>query len=687
LIRTRLVIVGSAALFVISAALWLSHGCNDASVNNDWDGGGGGNQTCTDAGCTNNNTGGDCGVRNTCGICGGGSCTTGGKGSAFPTDKTKDPNVKDTTGVKVDSNGDITLDTTTVNYNYMWISNTFDTAGASTCATSSPPSGNLCRGTVSKIDTVNMKEVARYFSTTCHSQSGTSCVDVNGKSLTTAVAHTPSRTAVDYNFDVWVANRNLYNANYQPVATKIANESSDCVDRNNNGKIDTSSDVNGDGKIEIDCDGDGKPDSASTTCTNGKSPEFLGDDDECVLFSTLYGEAGDVGRSLCLDAGKSTVGASDAWVGTFFRPELGHGVNRFYQLNGYTGKLETTVDLPSGHHTYGCMADQYHIVWSTDIGTSYGSTSWTGSLTYFQTLNPNGVGGVMRAKDSTGKQWKDASGDYRHYGISVDGNANVWLGGYSSYWVLRYKPDRTSFSTLGNGTWARIDMPSGFYTRGIAADARGKVWVAIQDGGYIARIPQNIADGRHDYTKMTDYWALKADTVIGVGVDFSGNVWGIGYKNGTASRLDVDSTGAVKTPATGTTKSVTVGTNPYTYSDFTGYGLINFVRPSGRYIYELKPCPSGVKAQWKQVDWTATTPTSTSISVRVRSGDTETSFGSWSQVFTSSPAAIGPKASGAITPNPSYLLEVEFTLSTSDKSHVPILNDYTVTYTCANTTS
>jgi len=616
-------------------------------------------------------------VKNACGTCDPGCSQIGGGTTPFPLDPAKDPNVKDSTGIKLDANGDLVLDAAAVNFNYIWISNTYDLAGSSVCGEGDSKAGaNVarCRGSVSKVDTVAMKEVARYFSVTCTTKSGaTGCADVNGLPIKLNHVHTPSRTAVDFNFDVWVANRSVHGG--QPSATKIANDPADCIDRNKNSKIDTSKDQNGDGKITPDCDGDGNFDNASTVCKGayaGMAPEFLGDDDECILFTTNYSDPDDIGRSVCLDTGKNNVGASNAWVGTYNREDGGRGNNRFYGINGNTGKIETIVEMAKGHRSYGCMADASHIVWSTDIN---------GSLAYFKTLAPNTAGPLMRGP-SAGSPWKSsANNSYQHYGISINADQHVWLGGWESAWVLRYKPTRTSFDTLNQGTWTRIDGAPGTHTRGIAADNRGKVWVSIHEG-YIWRLDQSIADGVHPFPGKQHWYKLGAETVIGAGVDFNGNIWGIGHTNNTASRLDVDAQGNVTST---TSKDVTLGQNPYTYSDFTGYGLMNFVRPQGRYVYRLKACPDGVKATWTGATWKATMPTGTAVILRVRSGDSDTTWGSWSQEFPASPAAFGPKSAGPLQPNPATYLEIEFTLKNQSKDTTPILHDYSIAFTCGNT--
>ena len=608
----------------------------------------------------------DEGVTNACGTCDLGCDKVGDK--PFVIDKSQDPGLKDSSGVGVDGNGDLVLDKSKTNFNYMWIANCLDTIGAAggctwaTEATYDPSKNPLCRGTVSKVDTVSLKEVARYFTQTCNSKAGTTgCVDLHGKPIVKDFPHAPSRTAVDYNFDVWVANRAFGG---QASATKIANDPADCIDRNKNGTIDTSKDRNNDKKIAVDCNGDGMPDNASTVCAGafaGQPPEFLGDDDECVLFTVNYGSNNDMGRSMCLDGGID-VGASNAWVGTFNHSPN----NRFYKIDGMTGALLGPYDLPAGHSVYGCVVDSQHILWAVDFA---------GTMTYLNTINPSQVAPAPISPPWTPKGF---------YGVAIDGQDDVWAGGWQSGRVYRYHPDRTSFATLGSGGWTGIAHPTSFdYTRGIAPDKRGKVWVAV-NAGYIWRVDQSLPAGLHDQTASTSYWQTKGTGVIGVGVDFAGHVWGISYNHSNAARLDVDSAGDPVQPPTSTTQAVDVGLQPYTYSDFTGYGLANFTNPQGRYLYQLAPCGGGsVKPTWKKVSWSATTPTGTSVAVRVRSGDSEAALGQWFGPFQQSPAMLAKGTATPLDPNPAWILQVEFVLKTSVKNATPILHDFNVAYDCA----
>jgi len=597
----------------------------------------------------------DEGVQSPCGGCNPG-CTANAIGvGPFPM-PADDPDHVQADGVGLDPNGDIILDESNVDFNFMWIANTND----------------LGRGTVSKIDTMTATEEARYFSVTCFGNASYlngQCQDVVGVDLNQG-ALTPSRTAVDYNFDVWVANRN-FPAGVVPSVTKIANSLYDCVDRNSNGQIDTSSDQNGDGAIDTDCDANGQPDDINTVCSNGLPPEFLGMDDECVLFTTAFAGAGEIGRSVCLDAGDPVYGGKgNAWVGTNSRA----GNNRFYQIDGTTGVISATVDLPAGHNPYGCAVDSTGILWSaSQAGPSLPAP--IGRLVFFDVYNPSSVGPLLLAPDS----------DTQFYGIAVDSDDSIWMGGWGSSDTFRYRPNRASFGTLHNGTWTRIRTSQliGNNTAGIAADLRGYIWVASNNAGHVLRIPQSIADGDWPGSTATLYdfgMGGVGGAMRGIGVDFSGHIWGISHDASLARRMDVDAAG----DPLGTYANVSTGLNPYTYSDFTGYGLRNFTRPRGTYTYLLEGCPEPQFTTWVRVEWSATTPTDTNIFLRARTGEDLISMGAWSGPWDVSPAILADPPLGPLDPNPARYIQVEFELVSDVEDLTPILHDFSIIQSCTS---
>src|SRR6185436_19995984 len=69
-----------------------------------------------------------------------------------------------------------------------------------------------------------------------------------------------------------------------------------------------------------------------------------------------------------------------------------------------------------------------------------------------------------------------------------------------------------------------------------------------------------------------------------------------------------------------------LGSHQYTYSDFTGFGLRNFTRPSGTYSYIIPACidekGAGSETKWFTVKWDADVPPNTSLIVHARSGST-----------------------------------------------------------------
>src|SRR5204862_4858086 len=130
-----------------------------------------------------------------------------------------------------------------------------------------------------------LREVARYPSFTCYSLSGGStdpcnngkgcCSVAAGFAPLDPAAQRPIEVTSDASGDAFVLNQL---GNTQPSLSRIAGNRFDCRDRNGNGTIDSSSDTNGDGVIQVDCNGDGKPDDIASVkgkpCSNGKPQEY-----------------------------------------------------------------------------------------------------------------------------------------------------------------------------------------------------------------------------------------------------------------------------------------------------------------------------------------------------------------------------------------------------------------------------
>lgn len=642
----------------------------------------------------------DEGLRNACGTCDA-TCKVWGSGGPFQLNPAEEPTLARVDGLGLDPSGDVVLQSSERETSHLWIANDLDWR----------------RGTVSKVDTINLKEAARYFTVTCLSRgpvaAGAPCLDLHGRPIVQDWHHRPSRTAVDNRSDVWVANRahakpctrdsdclsGRCSATRscegsddfgQPSATKIANSLADCRDRNGVPGLQTSRDRDGDGVITVDCDANGQPDDARTVCTRtgqngaleGGAPEFYGYDDDCVLFTVNFAEARDVGRSVCLDGGAP----SNAWVGTnAHRSPSGVATNRFYRVDGESGALTGPFELPAGHAPYGCAIDRAGILWS--VGSDV-------SLAYLDTRAPTQRGyRVVPPNDPA--QPTTASG---FYGIALDPQQQVWLGGSRSGRVYRYRPDRTTFDTLPSGHWTLVRHPERFVdaagrvitteliTRGIAPDHRGKVWVAVNPG-FIWRIDAATLpdDPVVDLSQSTHYWPTVGAGLGGVGIDRQGHVWGISGSASAACRLDVDGRGEVVAGVpsmTDAARQVKVGQSPYTYSDFTGFGLQRITQPQGSLAYRLEPCAEGTTrgVRWGRVSWTAVTPGGTSLRLRVRAIDKAGVAGAW-LTPASSPLELTAE-SGPLFAAPSRALELEFVLRADETGNSPALRDFDVTFSC-----
>lgn len=528
-------------------------------------------------------------------------------------------------GVKLDPNGFLILNSGEIQLHFAWIAN----ANA---------------GTVSKYDTETGKEVGRYLSV----------VPRNGLGATITVpggGNSPSRTAVDLFGDVWVANRA---PNIQGTVTKIANDVSSCVDRNGNGVIDTSKDVNGDGMID--------PTPGGGEMIIPSDPSNPNQYDECILFSTLVGGAGGgvKARAITISAGGIEGSAGDVWVGI-------HANNSVIKLKATTGEqvpvnaagdMEVILTgLTSG--PYGAAVDGLQRLWVVD--------ALQARLALVDTKTGT-LGGVFTSDKGSGS-----------YGIAIDGKNRVWLAGWQGPNAHRY-----DHST---GTWERFDFGTAVSQkgttygrgRGIAADDQGIIWMSSDHaGGAVAHLiafngdtgvikPFNTPSGPAQFIDATDG---DTHTSIGVALDSEGHPW-INNQSGNAMRVHRD-TGDVL-------RSTKQGAGLYTYSDFTGYQLRKFTAPRGTYKHIFEACSD--LAKWKEAIWDAATPAGTTLQVYVKVANTLAGLDDMSIVrygpFTQSPVDLA----AAGVPMGKYL-RIEFVLLSNDGKSSPVLKGFNVKWEC-----
>jgi hypothetical protein len=535
-------------------------------------------------------------------------------------------------GVKLDPNGFVVLNQGSSEFRFMWIANDV-------------------QGWVSKYDTRTGNEVGRYYSVIpkdCSNSAGPPCA--GGQVTQTRADSTwhPSRTAIDLYGDMWVANRGMGKIG---TVTKIANDQSSCIDRNGNGTIETSRDINGDGRI-------------STNAADGEMiiPSDLANPvtyDECVLFTQAVGAAPGgsevTGRALAVSAGPEG-SAGDIWVGVFFE-------QRMYKLSSANGQPipvstggPTYVQLAFG--PYGATVDRLQRLWVVQPGTA--------RLALIDTLTGTLVNGNI-----------SNTAECSAYGIGIDGKNRVWVPG----WGLGAVACRYDHATQ---TWQKFTFMSAMSQagttfnmgRGIAVDAAGRVYMSGYGSGsaqllrFDAETGAIIPFGAAQFIDMTD---MATTASIGVGLDGDGHPWVNNY-SGNATKVD-QVTGAI-------TRTQQQPSGLYTYSDFTGYQLRNFTAPRGTYRRDFTACDE--ESTWRSLTWDAATPANTTLQVFVKAANTLADLNSTTLVrygpFTTSPVDLVQ----AGVPKAKYA-RVEFVLRSVDGQTTPVLRGFNIVWACAGT--
>jgi hypothetical protein len=558
-------------------------------------------------------------------------------------------------GVTVDPNGRVTLSSTDVQLNFALIA-------------------NWTMGTVSKYDTKNLlpdggiHEVARYVSVIPIDGMG------NPNHSTSAQVYNPSRTAIDINSDFWVANF-AANKNQYFSATKIAGNTFDCIDRNGNGKIDTSfDDPNTPGGIYGVID--------PSEYANPADPNNVLDYDECVLFTQELGAInpnGAFGEGSIAIARGIEGAPGDVWVGTWidrkvWRLDPNSGVPKPVYLDG--GLFFPIPDI----EPYGGAVDALNRLWVVDRTRN--------NLVLINATDPVAL---LAGNTSLGLPRISPPGGIETggYGIAVDGLNRVWVPAWSAGpYATVFSPNAGAPTT---GTWTQFNF-AGFSSltgthvarpRGIATDVNGTVWMTSDSktgtSSGSAAMVFGIFDGGSPYifntaggpTPIIDATDAFSKTSIGIGLDQDGNLW-VNNSSGNVMRVDRNTGAVIKSPNQ-------VG-SLYSYSDFTGYQLRHITTNQGSFYQTVAGCSRF--AQWNTVTWDATTtPLKTSVVLYVRGSNNfdftlSQQYGPW----TSSPANLqGPPG-----PVPQFkYLQLQFVLVKDDPtSQAPYLNSFSVNTSC-----
>ena len=471
-------------------------------------------------------------------------------------------------GTGLSPEGWVQLDSSSIKFTMLWVANSGE-------------------GTISKIDTESGKETARY-----------------------SVCSDPSRTAVDVDGACWVGCRG------DGKVAKIALDPAKCVDKNGNGIIDTSKDLDGNGGIS---GGEMLPSGA----------------DECVLF-VVQPDGATIARAVAVDK------ENYAWVGFWNSRKL-------HRLDPNTGASVASVDLSpyTSGRPYGMALDQKGRIW---ISLREGAPPALGmvDLTQFPI---------------TPKVWGTPN-SHNTYGMAVDALGNVWLAGGEGRVASRFDPNTQ--------TWKTTSLAGYPNCRGVAASPDGKVYVSHHD------FNADCSSGQDHYVSVFDaasgnhLGVIDTSTgnpmlgPVGVAIDFAGYLWAINQCASSATKIDRETGQVVGTYPTGAA--------PYTYSDMTGFALKTVVAPEGTWIHTFTGWEDA-PTRWYQILASTTTPAGTWIELRYRAGETieEVEAAPWSATQGPYPPALMPLDLTQEGDVVGKLLQVEVRLVSEAAGQTPIL--------------
>ena len=374
-------------------------------------------------------------------------------------------------------------------------------------------------------------------------------------------------------------------------------------------------------------------------------------EDECIINYTRVTGTGT--RTVAIDAN------NDVWVGGLNNQE-------HEQIDGVTGQPVPNTQFDEGCGGYGGLIDQNGVLWSA-----------RSPLLRFvpdPSPPPAGVGQCLNTVPGA-------------YGLGIDPNTgNIWvseLGGSSRVHEL----NPADGSVLNS-------YPQGFGAQGVVVDGNSHVWVAEIFGNEVLHLaPDPNNPGQHlEVGKVAGF----AGTT-GVAVDAKGKIWASETGN-SASRID-PSAGPLGCGGTGCgagynvgaidlTVDLGAGAGPYNYSDMTGFVAIGTTAPQGTWTVIFDSEEAGT--EWGTISWNTEKaqvcpsapadqePPGTSITVRVRSAETQAGLGT--ALYVNAPNGVDSD------PPDGRFLQIEAKLEPNAAGDSPVLCDLTIQTTAQPTT-
>jgi len=393
---------------------------------------------------------------------------------------------------------------------------------------------------------------------------------INGRTGSLVSTHragsSPSRTALDLNFDVYVANRAF---NTQGTVQKY---------------------------------------DASCTCP-GADPYRVCS--ECTLWTRNVGTYNEVLRAI----GVAPTG--EVWVGSYngrriFR--LDPATGNYSDVNiGLSENLDGDDVFSLDWPIYGLVVDRDGLIWTAGLNS--------GIQCFDPTL------GQMCGRFTI-------PGCNRSYGIALDRDQNIWFGGWTcnNIGVLNRASYEAEVLAHPADWWNRTPSIRSYpvsgmsYTRGIAVDGDGQVWVASSGTDRIFQFDPGIGGYRRSIATC--------DLPIGVGITEEGDVWSMCYYSNRARAHRLDS-GALRYDV-----YLGSGAGPYSYSDFTGFQLRNFTAPEGSWSGIFECGADGCGFDW--IEWDAVVPAGAGFEVSYRGSMDGTTWTELRGPYDSEPQYVLP---------------------------------------------
>jgi MYXO-CTERM domain-containing protein len=263
----------------------------------------------------------------------------------------------------------------------------------------------------------------------------------------------PGRVAVDTNGDVWIINRAF---GKQGSLSKFSGNLAHCIDRNNNGVIDTSFDANNDGQISV----------------VAGAGEYFGQNDECILTTIKIGPNNVYPRGVAVDK-RGKIWAS-TWVdGKIYRinPNEPVAIEASTTVGGNPYSLASGKDYIFVSNSSASGTRRVHIQTLAVqtlaacpgtygvVGDPGGDIAWLGG--YF---TGNGVYKANFANNTCVNYNTGSSVT----AVTLDLAGNVWACGYNTNTIHKISPAGVILGTYPSG---------GTSPHGMSIDFQGNLWV------------------------------------------------------------------------------------------------------------------------------------------------------------------------------------------------------------------